>query len=282
MSAVAAGDTLTLTFDQGTPEFEVTPQVGVHFLQDPSGRPVYLSGSAGATIVLRGFRDDMLNLNYTSPVSMPSSGPLLLQVYELGDHGGVVTWAVGLSTPGCGKVTAAGSTLTFRFMAIGGGTLQTPSSAAQASPSRSPLACTASGPASGSWPAPWLRTSTTPPILSAVAAGDTLTLTFDQGTPEFEVGPLASTHVSQDPSGRPVYLSGSAAAVIVVRGFRGDMLNFTGPVTMPSSGPLLLQVYELGDFEGVASWAVGLSKPGCANVTAAGSTLTFWFIASPA
>jgi len=44
---------------------------------------------------------------------------------------------------------------------------------------------------------------------------------------------------------------------------------------------LLLQVSEVGDFEGVVTFAMGLSKAGCANVTASASTLTFQLIPSP-
>ena len=160
----------------------------------------------------------------------------------------------------------------------GGNSLST----ATPTPSSSPLACTASGAASASWPDPASRTNTAPPILSAVAAGDILTLTFDQGTPAFEVRTQAGTHFVQDPSGKPVDLAGTAGATIVLRGFRGDVRNYAGPVSIVSSGPRLLQVYEIGDFEGVVTWAVGLSSAGCANVTAAGSSLTFHFIAPPA
>ena len=149
-------------------------------------------------------------------------------------------------------------------------------------PSSSPLACTTIGAASASWPGPDSRTSTTPPIVSAVAAGDTVTLMFDQGTPAFEIKNQTGTHFSQDPSGKPVDLAGSAGATIVLRGFRGDMRNYTGPVSIISSGPRLLQVYEIGDFEGVVTWAVGLSGAACANVTAAGSNLTFHFVPPPA
>ena len=150
------------------------------------------------------------------------------------------------------------------------------------SPSPSPLACISSGAASATWPGPETRTTTTPPIVSAVAAGDTFTLTFDQGTPAFEVRTQPDTHFSQDPSGKPVDLAGSAGATIVLRGFRGDMRNYAGPVSIISSGPRLLQADEIGDFEGVVTWAVGLSGAGCANVTGAGSTLTFHFTAPPA
>jgi hypothetical protein len=115
MSAVASGDTLTLTFDQGTPQFEIKTQAGTHFLKDPSGLAVDLSGTAGATIVLRGFRGDISN--YAGPASLTSSGPRLLQVYELGDFEGVVTWAIGLSSASCASVSPSGSTLTFQFIA---------------------------------------------------------------------------------------------------------------------------------------------------------------------
>ncbi|HEX7263906.1 MAG TPA: hypothetical protein VF383_06985 [Candidatus Dormibacteraeota bacterium] len=106
-------------------------------------------------------------------------------------------------------------------------------------------------------------------------------MTFDQGTPAFEVKSQAGTHFTQDPSGKPVDLAGSAGATIVLRGFRGDVRNYAGPVSIISSGPRLLQVYEIGDFEGVVTWAVGLSGAGCANATTAGSNLTFHFIAQP-
>jgi hypothetical protein len=114
------------------------------------------------------------------------------------------------------------------------------------------------------------------------AAADTLTFTFQQGTPAFEVKLQASTHFLRDPSGLPVDLAGSAGATIVLRGFQGGVQNYTGLVSIVSGGPRLLQAYEIGDFEGVVTWAAGLSSPSCASVTAGASTLTFHFIASPA
>jgi hypothetical protein len=59
------------------------------------------------------------------------------------------------------------------------------------------------------------------------------------------------------------------------------MESYTGPMVLDSKGPLLLQVAEIGDFEGYVSWGAGLSKLGCANVAASGSTLTFHFIPVP-
>jgi len=156
---------------------------------------------------------------------------------------------------------------------------QSSPSAAQPSPSAAALSCTSSGPASASWQAAPQITDT--PILSAVASGDTFTLTFRTGTPAFTVQEVATAHFVKDPSNFAVDLAGNAGVRIAMTGFRGDMSNYTGSKSLDSSGPLLLQVAELGDFEGYVSWGAGLSKPGCANVVASGSTLTFHFIPAP-
>jgi hypothetical protein len=154
--------------------------------------------------------------------------------------------------------------------------------AAPTSPSPATLACTSSGQASPSWPAASTRTGSAPPIVSATIAQDTFKLTFDRGTPAFELTPQSSAHFTADSGlGQPIDLAGSAGVRIVLRGFRGDMDNYAGPDSFTSQGPLLLQVKSLGGSEGQVSWAAGLSRPGCAAVTSTGSTLTFHFIPSP-
>jgi hypothetical protein len=160
--------------------------------------------------------------------------------------------------------------------------LTSPSPIASASPSPTVLTCTLGGPASPSFTAPWLRTPSSVPIVSAVVAGDTLTLTFDQGTPEFEVT-LESAAQFMVPDGRGdlVNMAGSAGAIIVLRGFQGGMLSYAGSPDLTSNGPLLLEVRHVNEYEGYVHWAVGLSKPGCTNVTIGSSTLTFHFIPSP-
>ena len=64
----------------------------------------------------------------------------------------------------------------------------------------------------------------------------------------------------------------------MLTGFRGDQKNYAGLKKLTSTGPRLLEVAELGDFEGNVSWGVGLNGPSCANVTSSGSTVTFHFI----
>jgi hypothetical protein len=109
-------------------------------------------------------------------------------------------------------------------------------------------------------------------------SGDTLVLTFVAGTPPFQVITQQNAVFSQDPTGNPISLAGTNGARILLSGFRGDQVNYTGPKTLTSTGPRLLEVAELGDFEGDVNLGVGLSDQACANVTSSDSTLTFQFI----
>jgi hypothetical protein len=110
------------------------------------------------------------------------------------------------------------------------------------------------------------------------ASGDTLTFTFTAGTPPFQVITQSGTDFAEDPSGKPVTLSGTDGAAIVLTGFRGDQSNYKGEKKLTSTGPRLLEAEQLGDVEGNVTWAVGFSSPSCAVVTSNGSTLTFLFI----
>jgi hypothetical protein len=131
------------------------------------------------------------------------------------------------------------------------------------------------------WPLPQPPKSDTPPLTSATVSGDTLTLTFTHGTPPFQVITQPGAAFTEDPSGKAVTLAGTDGAQIVLTGFRGDQSNYKGEKKIKSSGPRLLEVAELGDFEGNVTLGVGLSGPSCAVVTANASTLTFLFIQGP-
>ena len=148
----------------------------------------------------------------------------------------------------------------------------------QPSPSPPSNTCTASGYASLNWALPQPASNPAPTLKSASVSGDTLKLTFFSGTPQFQVTLQSNARFSQGASGQPVNLAGSAGARIVLTGFRGDHPNYTGPKTLTSTGPVLLQAAAIGDFEGYVTWGVGLSQPACANVTTSGSTLTLHFI----
>jgi hypothetical protein len=161
-----------------------------------------------------------------------------------------------------------------------GGTIST-STSTPPSPSPPSNNCTSSGSFSPTWALPQPASNPIPTIQSATVSGDTLKMTFVSGTPIFQVTVQSNAHFSQDPSGNPVNLAGTAGVRILLSGFRGFRPNYSGPTTLTSSGPLLLQVAELGDFEGYVNWGVGVSAPACANVTTSGSTLTFHFIKAP-
>ena len=75
-------------------------------------------------------------------------------------------------------------------------------------------------------------------------------------------------------------LAGAAGVLVVLRGFRGDVQNYTGPSDVKADGTLLREVRMIGDYEGVIGWAAGLASTGCGNVTAGASTLAFHFIRS--
>jgi hypothetical protein len=163
------------------------------------------------------------------------------------------------------------------FLLVAGCGASTPT-ATRPSPSAASQTCTSSGQASPSWAAP---EPPAVPIVSAVVSNDDFILTFLSGTPAFTVQQLTSAHFSEDASGRAVNLSGTAGVRIAMTGFRGDVANYKGPTTLNSTGPILLQVAPIGDFEGYVSWGAGLSQPGCVNATASGSVLTFHFIPAP-
>jgi hypothetical protein len=109
-----SGDTFELTFVKGTPSYQLITQAGTDFAEDPSGKKVALAGTDGARIVLTGFRGDQSN--YKGEKKLKSSGSRLLEIVELGDTEGIVSWGVGLSGPSCVQVTSQGSTLSFVFV----------------------------------------------------------------------------------------------------------------------------------------------------------------------
>jgi hypothetical protein len=170
--------------------------------------------------------------------------------------------------------------LALAFLCACGGT--TPTSLHPSAPPSSSTSCSSSGYASLEWALPQPASNPTPPITSVTVSGDTLVFKFFAGTPQYQITPQANAHFTQDASGQPVNLAGTAGVKILFTGFKGFRPNYTGPKTLTSTGPLLLQVAAIGDFEGYVSFGVGLSEPGCATVASNGTTLTLKFIKAPA
>jgi len=88
-------------------------------------------------------------------------------------------------------------------------------------------------------------------------------------TPDVEIRP-ATPPFTQDPSGLPLEVAGSAFLTIVLQG--GTALDadynptFEGPFDADPAGGPIVEVWRTGDFEAVSSWVVGLDGPPCVRV----------------
>jgi hypothetical protein len=96
-------DRLTIEFKDGQPEtIEVRPQANTKFMTDPKGDTVTLAGQVGLRI--RIFSADA-HTAYTGPKDIKTGYSGLLEVRQIGDFEGYVTYGLGLSSPGCYKAT---------------------------------------------------------------------------------------------------------------------------------------------------------------------------------
>jgi hypothetical protein len=78
-----------------------------------------------------------------------------------------------------------------------------------------------------------------------------------QGTPDF----------FEDASGRPVTLEGTAGVRITLQGVAGTPA-YAGPTDLHPGLAQLREARQTGAFEGVVSWGLGLTGPGCVRVMA--------------
>jgi hypothetical protein len=110
--------------------------------------------------------------------------------------------------------------------------------------------------------------------LTAVDTGDHEDAGYDRfvlrlsGVPSsFSVTPQSSPAFTEDASGRSVTLEGTAGVRIALHGVAGTP-PYAGPVDIHPRLGVLREARQVGDFEGVVSWALGLSGPGCIRVLA--------------
>ncbi len=96
------------------------------------------------------------------------------------------------------------------------------------------------------------------------------------GVPRFEVRPLEAP-ILDDPRGAVVPLEGSSFAGVVLHGAtgvafttsspQGYELTYDGPRRIHAGFPVLLEAVQTGDFEATLSWAFGLSRASCFEVS---------------
>jgi len=128
-----------------------------------------------------------------------------------------------------------------------------------------PSACSAaSGGTSSTSNVTDVRVGTTPGY-------DRLVIQFDGPVPTYTVTPQGSASFMQDATGQILQLQGSSGVRIVIRGASGTDLNgrqtFKGSQDLTPGYPALKEARQIGDFERVFSWGLGLAQPDCVRVT---------------
>ena len=92
-------DRLTIEFKNGQPDtIEVRPQTDNKFMTDPKGDTVTLAGQAGIKVTIH-ISD--AHTAYSGPTDIKTGYSGLLEVRQIGDYEGYVTFALGVSSPGC-------------------------------------------------------------------------------------------------------------------------------------------------------------------------------------
>lgn len=139
----------------------------------------------------------------------------------------------------------------------------TPAPTPSSTPTASPLVCVAD---------PMTMTNETAPPLAfidAVRTGthvgyDRLTIEFkDATTGTIKITPQANPKFILDGSGKPVTLAGKYGLLIKITG-ADNHTAYTGATDFKTpTYPGILEVREIGDYEGTVQWAVGLSTPAC-------------------
>jgi hypothetical protein len=99
----AGYDRVTIEFQNGQPaSIEVRPQTDTKFMTDPKGDIVKLAGQVGLRVVIH---TSDAHTAYTGSTDIKTGYSGLLEVRELGDNEGYVTFGLGLASPGCYSAT---------------------------------------------------------------------------------------------------------------------------------------------------------------------------------
>jgi hypothetical protein len=86
--------------------------------------------------------------------------------------------------------------------------------------------------------------------------------------PEYQLNRQTTAHFVRDASGQPVVLNGSAGIRVVLR--NADIVTGS-PTDLKPNLPAIREVAQIGNFERVVSYGVGLAAPTCVRVLELGS-----------
>jgi len=81
----------------------------------------------------------------------------------------------------------------------------------------------------------------------------------------------ASPPFVRDASGRPVTVGGSSFYRVTFRGVEGSSLP-AAALDQVVRGPIIHEIVEIGDYEGVVTWILGLDAPACLDVSTPAGT----------
>ena len=90
---------------------------------------------------------------------------------------------------------------------------------------------------------------------------DRITFQFDGGLPAYSITPQSNAQFTQDASGQTVVLIGSSDYSVDGR------QTYTGSTDLEPNLPSVREVRQIGDFERVLSWGVGIAGSPCYHVS---------------
>jgi hypothetical protein len=257
-------DRVVFDFNGPIPSYDVVGQESSTFLRDASGQPVTLDGSAGVKVILR---------TTDAPSSSQDSPPKLTavrQVSQVGNFEHQLTYGIGLASSTCFRVIELSNParLVIDFDTSHPSTTPslapTPAPTSPPSPAPSaltPFTCTdlSGGKPTGTSPAQLAQVR----IAHQAAGYDRIVFEFAGGpVPAYTLTRQASTNFTKDASGQPVTLQGSSGLKLVFHGASGYP-TYTGSTDLKPALPVVQEVEQIGDFEGVLSWGIGLSHQSC-------------------
>jgi hypothetical protein len=95
---------------------------------------------------------------------------------------------------------------------------------------------------------------------------DRFVIQFSGPVPQYQVQAQPGPTFVQDASGAPVTLQGSSGLLVTLRN-TSEAGSYSGPTDLHPNGTVVREARQVGDFEGVVHWGLGLSHPACYRVT---------------